>query len=281
MRIAQTALAGEPAQLLVDAVDVRVVDVRRRDGELGESEVVHDLEPPPAARTAPRVLGVGNSLELEQHEDGDHELPVDEPGRHDVGDPPIDDRRGVDDESRASVGRASSPTGARARLAGPRLARRLSAEPDEPQDLPVLARGDAREDVAEHQEHGEQQVVADVRESADRERRERADPEAEQESGAAHDELARRPPLRRSLDPPDRPHDDATEQERHEPAGSRTADDHADPASPGAGRVELVRHARPRRDLRRSEPSQEGEDESDDELQPPSKGYRIRPIGRP
>ena len=242
---------------------------------------MHHLEPAPAARTAPRVLGVGNALQLEQHEHGDHELPVDEPGRHDVGDPPVDDRRGVDDESRASVGRSSSPAGARARLGGPRLARRLSTEADEPQDLPVLARGDAREDVAEHEEQREQQVVADVRERADRERREGADPEAEQEPGAADDELARRSPLRCSLDPPDGLHHDAAEQERHEPARSRAADDHADPASPGTRRVELVRHARPRRDLRRSEPSQEGEDESDDELQPPSKGYRIRPIGRP
>ena len=60
----------------------------------------------------------------------------------------------------------------------------------------MLARGDAREDVAEHQEQRQQQVVADVRERADRERRERADAETEQEPDAADDELARRAPLR-------------------------------------------------------------------------------------
>ena len=104
----------------------------------------------------------------------------------------------------------------------------------------MLARGDAREDVAEHEEHGKQQVVADVRERADRERRERADPEPEQEPGAADDELPGRSPLRRSLDPSNGLHYEAAEQERHEPARSRSADDHADPASPGAGRVELM-----------------------------------------
>ncbi len=61
--------------------------------ELGEH-----VEPPPPAPTAARVGGVRDRLELRQDPLMEQQRPADEPGGREIGDPPVDQGAGVDDD---------------------------------------------------------------------------------------------------------------------------------------------------------------------------------------
>ncbi len=231
---------------------------------LGAAQVVHHLEAPAAAGPAQRVGRVGHALQLVQHEHRDHQLPVEEAGGHDVADAAVDDRRGVDQQPAALAG--TQPLRAAERLGEPPL-----AESDEPQDLAVVARRDQREHVAEHQEQRQEQVVPDVRQRRDGQRRERRDAEAEQQSDAPDDELARGAVLGGRLHPAQAPDRGAADQDRDDPASKRASDRDGDPLDPG-GRRRKIRcgKAEAPGDLESGERSQQGEDEPNDELQPTS-----------
>ena len=61
-------------------------------------EPVEDVEPAAAAVPAQLVGAVGDALQLLEHEPRDDHRLVDHPGLGDVGDPAVDDDRGVQDQ---------------------------------------------------------------------------------------------------------------------------------------------------------------------------------------
>ena len=61
---------------------------------------VEDLEAPAAAVASEGVRAVGDVLQLIEHEARHDQRAIDEARFDDLGDPPVDDRRGVDDDAR-------------------------------------------------------------------------------------------------------------------------------------------------------------------------------------
>ncbi|MEJ2288583.1 MAG: hypothetical protein P8Y02_08040 [Deinococcales bacterium] len=85
-------------QLLVDlrgALGIVVDDLGGNAVLLGDA--VEHLEAATPALAPQRVVGVGDALQLAEHEVGHEEGAVDEVGLGHVGDAPVDDGRGVDD----------------------------------------------------------------------------------------------------------------------------------------------------------------------------------------
>lgn len=107
-----TASAADVDQFVVDghgAAGVVVDRLRARPWVLGDA--VEHLEPAPAALAAERVVGVGDALQLRQHELRQQELALHEVGVDDVDDAAVDDRRRVDDLVRHGVDRGASVGG--------------------------------------------------------------------------------------------------------------------------------------------------------------------------
>ena len=74
------------------------VDVGDRDVDAGHLlDLLQDVEPAPAAVALQRVGGVGDELQLLEHELRDDERAVEEAGLADVGNPAVDDHAGVED----------------------------------------------------------------------------------------------------------------------------------------------------------------------------------------
>ncbi len=233
---------------------------------------MHDVEAPPAARAALRIRRVGDALQLLQDEHRDHQLAIDEAGRDEIADAPVDDRRGVD-EHRERAGLLTLGAARAPRLAGglarlPALGAILvAAEAAEAQDRAMAAGADDGEQVPEHERQRQEQVAAHVRQRPDGERRQRGRSEAEHEPYATDDQLAGGTRLCCSFDPPDRPYYEA-------------ADDVSDDQSPKCADCDCDRPAGPRRrrqkmkgkapwtgrDLATCECSQEGEDQPHDQL---------------
>ena len=80
---------------LVDAGDLDLCDLEPDAGQ--PLEPCEHLEPPLAPVALPRIGRVGDPLELAQHEAGHDQGAIEEPTPTNVGDPAIDDRRGVED----------------------------------------------------------------------------------------------------------------------------------------------------------------------------------------
>ena len=85
-------------QLQVDFADVREIDVGDRHVDAGHLlDLLQDVEAAAAAVALQRVGGVGDELQLLQHELRDDERAVEEAGLADVGDAAVDDHAGVED----------------------------------------------------------------------------------------------------------------------------------------------------------------------------------------
>ncbi len=232
---------------------------------------MHDLESAAAARASLRVGGVGHALQLLQHEHGDHELAVDEAGRDEVADAPVDDRGGVHEhpeQRRALAFPLAFPAAARAARLGAALGAALvGAEAAQAQDRALAARAHDREQVAEHERQRQQQVAPDVRQRPHGERRQRRGAEAEHESDSADDEFAGGTRLCCSFDPPDRSHQRPGDDPADEQSGECSHRDRERPAGPGRRRQKIVgKGPWTGRDLAACECSQEGEDQPHDQL---------------
>jgi hypothetical protein len=101
-------------------------------------------------RSRPRagagVGGVGDALQLLEHEHGNHELAVDEAGRDQVADTAVDDGRGVDEHGQR-LRLARRPLALQAQPRPAALARLIGSQAAETQDRAVAASADDGEQV--------------------------------------------------------------------------------------------------------------------------------------
>ena len=98
MTIFPCSVRAELDQLQVDLADLGEVDVGDRDVDARHLlDLLEDVEPAAAAVALHRVGGVGDELQLLQHELRDHERAVEKPGLAHVGDAAVDDHAGVED----------------------------------------------------------------------------------------------------------------------------------------------------------------------------------------
>ena len=72
-------------------------------------ETIENIQPAAPAGALKVILGIGDVVQLAQHEIGDVEGAINESGAHDVGDPAINDDIGVEDLGGAADGRAMHP----------------------------------------------------------------------------------------------------------------------------------------------------------------------------
>ena len=92
------SVRAELDQLQVDFADFGKVDVGDHDVDAGHLlDLLQDVEAAAAAVALQRVGGVGDELQLLQHELRDDERAVEEAGLADVGDAAVDDDAGVED----------------------------------------------------------------------------------------------------------------------------------------------------------------------------------------
>src|SRR5439155_1649 len=97
-------------------------DPRHLDPEPGAPlEPAEHLERPAAATALEHVRRVGDPLELTQHKAGNDQGTIEEPRPADVGDPPVDDGRGIEDlvEPAAPAGGGEEPRRDRRQIAEP------------------------------------------------------------------------------------------------------------------------------------------------------------------
>src|SRR5947208_2076233 len=88
----------ELEELPIHLFDADDLDLRNLDPEPGDPlEPAEHLEPAAAATALERVRRVGDPLELTQHKAGNDQGTIEEPRPADVGDPPVDDGRGIED----------------------------------------------------------------------------------------------------------------------------------------------------------------------------------------
>ena len=179
------AVLGDLQQLGVDVGHAGHVHLGGGHGHVG-AQVVDHLQPAAATCPLQRVARIGDLLQLLEHELGHDQLPLDEPGAGDVGDPPVDDRAGVDQHLGG-------------RHPGIGVADGMHA--DQAQDSPVLLRRGEREQVPQQQEHRQHHPDADVGEDMERDIQQSRDEQPDQEPDGPHGQLARAAGLRGSLDP--------------------------------------------------------------------------------
>ena len=144
----------------------------------GLLHLLDDLQPPPAAGALERIGGIGDMLELIEHEVRDDDRPRQELGPHHLDQPPVDDRRRVDHAGLC----------------------RTRADPDQAQDVDVLAGGDAREHVGDQQDDRQQQVRADDRQLRDGDPRQRRGDQPEHQPQRPDGQLGRRAPVGGAVD---------------------------------------------------------------------------------
>ena len=113
--LVQVVVVGDDLAAEVLGQDTRRWSTSRIAGELGDLgvvdldldagrllEPVEDVQPAAAAVPAELVGAVGDPLQLLEDEPGDDQRLVDDAGLGDVGDPAVDDDRGVEDQRPAS-----------------------------------------------------------------------------------------------------------------------------------------------------------------------------------
>jgi hypothetical protein len=91
------ALAGQADEHGVDVGPPVLIDQVDLHGD-GALQLDHDVETASATRASSRVRRVGDRLQLVQHRRVDQQVPGQEPGRHQIQDPAVDQRAGVHHE---------------------------------------------------------------------------------------------------------------------------------------------------------------------------------------
>ena len=171
-------LLGQPDELGVDLGDVREVPLDDAHVAVGLLQRVHRVEAAPAPGPPARVGGVGDGLQLLQHEAGDDQVALDETGGHHVAHAPVDDHRGVEDLGPDE-------------LLGARLLQQ-ALEPEQAGDVGVALVAQVGEQVAADGEEQRQEVEAHDGQVLDGQAAQAGDGQPDEEPDGAEDEPAGR-----------------------------------------------------------------------------------------